>query len=73
MPDWASSRLPRYNSSGIQVISSVNLFRLYNAKVNVLRLNGSLRVCVPQTLCGCGEFSGLPETDLVTTSKGGKS
>ncbi len=55
------------------VISSVNLFRLYNAKVNVLRLNGSLRVCVPQTLCGCGEFNGLPETDLVTASKGGKS
>lgn len=39
-----------------EIINSEMLFRLYHARVNVLKLNGSLRVCVPQTLCGCTEF-----------------
>ena len=38
------------------VISSENIHRLYNARVNVLNLNGSFKVCVPQTICGCAEF-----------------
>jgi iron complex transport system ATP-binding protein len=37
------------------VISNENLFHLYNARVSVLKLNGSFRVCVPQTICGCME------------------
>lgn len=43
------------------VISDENLFHLYNARVSVLKLNGSLRVCVPQTICGCMELSGSPK------------
>lgn len=39
------------------IINDESLFRLYNARVNVLRLNGSLRVCVPETICGCQEFA----------------
>ncbi len=39
-----------------EIITSENLFSLYNARVNVLKLNGSLRVCVPQTICGCAKF-----------------
>jgi len=36
------------------VISPENLFHLYNARVNILKLNGSsFGVCVPQTICGC--------------------
>lgn len=38
------------------VISNGNLLLLYNARVSVVKLNGSLRVCVPQTICGCMEF-----------------
>jgi iron complex transport system ATP-binding protein len=36
-----------------EVISTESLLHLYNAEVNVLKLNGSLSVCVPQTICGC--------------------
>jgi iron complex transport system ATP-binding protein len=43
------------------IINNENLFHLYNAKVNVLKLNGSLRVCVPETICGCVEFSSYQE------------
>lgn len=43
------------------IISTNNLFHLYNAKVNVLKLNGSLRVCVPETICGCIEFGNYVE------------
>lgn len=39
-----------------EIISDKNLFNLYNARVNVLKLNGSLRVCVPQNISGCSEF-----------------
>lgn len=35
------------------IITTENLFNLYNARVNVLKLNGSFNVCVPQTICGC--------------------
>ena len=35
------------------IISSENLFHLYNAKVDVMRVNGSLWVCVPQMICRC--------------------
>ncbi|MEQ8151525.1 MAG: ABC transporter ATP-binding protein [Smithellaceae bacterium] len=36
------------------VISTKNLFHLYNARVNVMKLSGSsFGVCVPQTICGC--------------------
>lgn len=43
------------------IISDENLFHLYNARVSVLKLNGSLRVCVPQTICGCTELAGSPQ------------
>ncbi|OPY13795.1 MAG: putative ABC transporter ATP-binding protein [Syntrophus sp. PtaU1.Bin005] len=43
-----------------EIISSENLFSLYNARVNVLKLTGSLRVCVPQTICGCAGFGHSP-------------
>ncbi|HVN98125.1 MAG TPA: ABC transporter ATP-binding protein [Syntrophorhabdaceae bacterium] len=33
------------------IISDENLFHLYDARVNVLKLNGSLRVCVPESIC----------------------
>ncbi|MGD9577055.1 MAG: ABC transporter ATP-binding protein [Syntrophorhabdus sp.] len=49
------------------VINGESLFRLYNARVNVLRLNGSLRVCVPETICGCQELAKSPWTSLDTT------
>ena len=32
------------------VVTNEALFRLYNARVNVVRLNGSLRVCVPEAI-----------------------
>jgi iron complex transport system ATP-binding protein len=36
------------------VINTDNLFRLYNARVNVLKFDhGPFNVCVPQTICGC--------------------
>jgi iron complex transport system ATP-binding protein len=35
------------------IVNSDNLFHLYNAKVDVMRVNGSLWVCVPQAICGC--------------------
>jgi len=41
------------------VISSETLLRLYNARVNVLQFNGSFRVCVPQTICGCTKTGSL--------------
>jgi iron complex transport system ATP-binding protein len=40
-----------------EAISSESLFQLYNARVSVLKVNGLPRVCVPQTICGCGEFA----------------
>lgn len=46
------------------VISNENLFHLYNARVSVLKLNGALRVCVPQTICGCMEFGNDQEEKL---------
>lgn len=51
------------------VISNENLFHLYNARVTVLKLNGSFRVCVPQTICGCTKHSHSPEQALVTIAK----
>jgi iron complex transport system ATP-binding protein len=39
------------------IIDNNNLFNLYNARVNVLKLNSSLKVCVPETICGCLEFA----------------
>lgn len=44
------------------VISTENLLHLYNARVSVLKLNGSFRVCVPQTICGCMESGNLQGT-----------
>jgi len=38
------------------VISSEQLYHLYNVRVSVVKLNGSLRVCVPETICGCKVF-----------------
>ncbi len=49
------------------VINGESLFRLYNARVNVLRLNGSLRVCVPETICGCQELAKSPWMSLDMT------
>ena len=47
-----------------EVISTESLFHLYNAEVSVLKLNGSLSVCVPQTICGCMELAGDQEKKL---------
>lgn len=33
-----------------EVINTGNLFHLYNVRVNVVKLNGSLRACVPETI-----------------------
>lgn len=43
-----------------EIITAENLFSLYNARVNVLKLNRFLRVCVPRTICGCAAFGSLP-------------
>ena len=32
------------------VVNNENLFRLYNAKVDVVRVDGSFRFCVPQAI-----------------------
>ncbi len=53
-----------------EVISSENLLRLYNAHISVLRLNGSLRVCVPQTFCGCQEFGDPPQSPVYRNPAG---
>jgi iron complex transport system ATP-binding protein len=37
------------------IVNSENLFHLYNAKVDVMRINGSLWVCAPQAICGCSQ------------------
>lgn len=36
-----------------EIINTNNLLKLYNARVSVLKLNGSFDVCVPQAICGC--------------------
>jgi iron complex transport system ATP-binding protein len=33
-----------------EAITAENLFRLYSARVNVVKVNGSLRTCVPETI-----------------------
>lgn len=48
----------------VDVLNEESLFHLYNAKVSVVRLNGSLRVCVPQTICGCMEFDTDQEKNI---------
>lgn len=35
------------------IVNGENLFHLYNAHVDVMRVNGSLWVCAPQAICGC--------------------
>ena len=40
------------------VVNNETLFRLYNTKVNVVRLNGSLRVCIPEAIHGNGAHNG---------------
>jgi len=40
------------------VVNSETLLRLYNTRVNVIRLNGSLRVCVPEMLEDNGAHEG---------------
>jgi iron complex transport system ATP-binding protein len=45
------------------VINAENLFHLYNARVSVLKLNGSFMVCVPQTICGCMDSGNLQGKD----------
>lgn len=37
----------------VEVVNAENLYNLYNARVSVLKLNGSFNVCVPRTICGC--------------------
>ena len=34
------------------VVNDANLFQLYNARVNVIRVDGSLQFCVPQAISG---------------------
>jgi iron complex transport system ATP-binding protein len=42
-----------------EAITAENLFRLYNARVNVVKVNGSLRTCVPETVEGpAGQATG---------------
>lgn len=48
-----------------EIISTESLFHLYNAKVSVIKLNGSLRVCVPQIICGCMESSQRSEKNFL--------
>ncbi|MEN6622254.1 MAG: ABC transporter ATP-binding protein [Smithella sp.] len=36
-----------------EIINSENLLNIYNARVSILKLNGSFDVCVPKTICGC--------------------
>lgn len=40
------------------VVNSETLFRLYNTKVNVVKLNGSLRVCIPEAIHCNGAHEG---------------
>ncbi len=40
------------------VINAENLFRLYNARVNVVKLNGSLRTCIPEGIDSAGREAG---------------
>jgi iron complex transport system ATP-binding protein len=44
------------------VVNSETLLQLYNIRVNVIRLNGTLRVCVPEMLKdnGAGEGTERP-------------
>ncbi len=37
-----------------EVVNDENLFALYNAKVDVVRINGEVQVCVPRTINGGG-------------------
>jgi iron complex transport system ATP-binding protein len=43
------------------VITTENLFHLYNVRVNILDFNGSFRACVPETICGCEEVKMVQE------------
>ena len=43
------------------IVNSENLLHLYNAKVDVMRVNGSLWVCVPQAIGGCMELTNHQE------------
>ncbi len=49
------------------VVNSEMLFRLYDTKVNIVKLNGSLRVCIPEAFHpgpGCGPaVYDLPDTN----------
>lgn len=46
------------------VITSETLLRLYNTRVSVVRLNGSLRVCIPEAIHGNGAHKGADSTLL---------
>ncbi len=52
-----------------EVMSTDNLFNLYNARVHVQKLNGSFSVCVPQTICGCMDSSKLQERSVIENSR----
>lgn len=47
------------------IINNKNLFRLYDARVNVLKFNSYFRVCVPETICGCMGTGRSQERTLV--------
>lgn len=59
------------DGAAAEIINTKNLLQLYNARVNVLS-NGSFRVCVPQTICGCMDGVGEGEEQPVVTPKGAR-
>ncbi|MBU1054639.1 MAG: ABC transporter ATP-binding protein [Proteobacteria bacterium] len=55
---WVADRAIMIKSGGIvadgkcnDIVNSENLFHLYNAKIDVMRVNGSLRFCAPRSIC----------------------
>jgi len=50
------------------IINTENLLQLYNARVRVID-NGSFKVCVPQTICGCRKDACKPSRHYKKRSK----
>ena len=50
------------------IVNSDNLFHLYNARVDVMRVNGSLWVCAPQAICKCSMVGNNANHPVLKTS-----
>lgn len=71
---WISDRVIMLNAGQViadgsteEVITKVNLYKLYNIPVNVLKIKGGGRICVPETLkqfCGCADMRRFDTTHL---------